>query len=309
VTEPDKPERKKGNHVSSTIDTKQLYEWCSIPPDALPDHPESKVCLEVFEQKEAVFRHTADLMADEVIANNAAGKATRWILAAGPMEQYAHFSERVNTEGISLRDVHVFHMDDFLDWQGRPFPVQNDYYSLEGNMLADFYGKIDENLNVPEAQRHFPRIGNLDQIDEAVEGLGGIDTLIGGLGYKGLVAFCEAPRSPFFTVTEQEYAASKSRIVTLHPETIISLSERDMGGLTHNIPPMAVTLGFKSMLSAKRAIFLVTTGSWKRTALRVLMFSEPTVEYPATLFPKYVSEVTVLADPDTVRMPLENERP
>ncbi|WP_262396205.1 6-phosphogluconolactonase [Youxingia wuxianensis] len=290
----------------STMDPKKLYEWCRIPADQLENHPDSKIKLKIFENKADAPVEVGNMMADEVIANNKAGKPTKWVLPAGPMGQYVTFAERVNKERISLKNVYVFHMDDFLDWQGRPYPVQNDYYSLEGNMLADFYGKIDPELNIPEDHRFFPRINDIDFIDKKVEELGGIDTLIGGLGYKGLVAFCEAPTSPYATISVEDYANSKTRIVHLNEDTIISLSERDMGGLTHNIPPMAITMGFKSMLTAKRAIFLVTTGSWKRTSIRVLMFSEPTVEYPATLFPKYVPEVMVFADPNSVEPPLED---
>jgi len=293
--------------MSSRIDTAKLYEWCRIPAEELESHPDSKIHLKIFEQKKNASVYLGNLMADEVYRHNQKGKRTKWILPAGPMGQYEIFAKRVNEENISLKNVYVFHMDDFLDWQGRPYPVRNDYYSLKGNMLADFYGKIKPELNIPEENRFFPDINNLDAIDKKIEEMDGVDTLIGGLGYKGLVAFCEAPNSPYYTISEEEYAKSKTRIVHLNEDTLISLSERDMGGLTHNIPPMAVTMGFKSMLNTKRAIFLVTTGQWKRTAIRMLMFSEPTVEYPATLFPEYVKDVTVLTDPDSICPPLDTE--
>ena len=53
------------------------------------------------------------------------------------------------------------------------------------------------------------------------------------------------------------------------------------------------------MLTAKRAIFIVMTGSWKETVVRVAMFSEPTVEYPVTLFPKYVPQCIMCCDRKT----------
>ena len=68
---------------------------------------------------------------------------------------------------------------------------------------------------------------------------------------------------------------------------------------------MAITIGFKAMLTAKKTVFMVTTGNWKRTAIRVLMFSEPTVEYPATIFPKSVPEVIVLTDTKTAQPPID----
>lgn len=56
------------------------------------------------------------MMANEVIANNAAERPTKWVLPCGPMVQYKYFIERVNKERISLKNLFVFHMDEFLGW-------------------------------------------------------------------------------------------------------------------------------------------------------------------------------------------------
>ena len=289
------------------MNREEMCRWCRIPAEQLVNHPESKIQLKVYDDKNEVSVVTGNMMAEEVIENNKAGKPTKWILPAGPMGQYRYFADRVNTERISLKNVYVFHMDDFLDWQGRPFPEIDNYYSLKANMINGFYGLIDEELNIPEENRFFPSIYDIDAIDKKIEELGGVDTVYGGLGYRGLVAFCEAPDSSYYDITVEEYANSKTRIVHLNADTLISLSERDIGGFVQIVPPLAVTIGFKSMLSAKKAVFMVTTGSWKQTSVRVLMFSEPTVEYPATLFPKYVPKVIVLADTNTTQPPLTDE--
>ena len=289
------------------MNREEMCRWCRIPAEQLVNHPESKIQLKVYDDKNEVSVVTGNMMAEEVIENNKAGKPTKWILPAGPMGQYRYFADRVNTERISLKNVYVFHMDDFLDWQGRPFPEIDNYYSLKANMINGFYGLIDEELNIPEENRFFPSIYDIDAIDKKIEELGGVDTVYGGLGYRGLVAFCEAPDSSYYDITVEEYANSKTRIVHLNADTLISLSERDIGVFVQIVPPMAVTIGFKSMLSAKKAVFMVTTGSWKQTSVRVLMFSEPTVEYPATLFPKYVPKVIVLADTNTTQPPLTDE--
>ncbi len=289
--------------MASYMNPQKMIEWCSIPAEQLENHKDSKVKVRILEKKE-VSKKTADLMVEEVIANNKAGKLTKWVLPAGPMGQYKYFAERVNAERISLKNVYVFHMDEFLDWQGRPYPIVNNYFSLQANMLHDFYGLIDEQLNIPKDHRIWPNINDIDYLDKKVEELGGVDTVFAGLGYKGLVAFCEAPNSPYYHVSVEEYAESKTRIVHLNEDTLISLSERDIGGFIQIVPPMAITIGFKSMLTAKKAVFMVTTGSWKQTSIRVLMFSEPTVEYPATLFPKYIPEVIVLTDSATAQPPV-----
>ena len=232
------------------MNREEMCRWCRIPAEQLVNHPESKIQLKVYDDKNEVSVVTGNMMAEEVIENNKAGKPTKWILPAGPMGQYRYFADRVNTERISLKNVYVFHMDDFLDWQGRPFPEIDNYYSLKANMINGFYGLIDEELNIPEENRFFPSIYDIDAIDKKIEELGGVDTVYGGLGYRGLVAFCEAPDSSYYDITVEEYANSKTRIVHLNADTLISLSERDIGGFVQIVPPMAVTIGFKSLPTA-----------------------------------------------------------
>lgn len=292
--------------MTSKINIEKIYSYCKIPPEELINHPQSKVKLQVFDQKSDANEFVGQMMVDEILKNNHDKKPTRWVLPAGPMEQYPTFIDRVNKERISLKNVHIFHMDDFLTWESRPLPLDHPS-SLEGRMLRNFYSKIDQDLLMPKNQVHFPRVNNLDALDLAVEAVGGLDTVYAGMGFTGLIAYNEAPRSPWHSITEDEYAKSKTRIVTLNDDTLIAVSVRSKGGLTHAVPPMAITIGFKSMLNSKRAVILCTTGNWKRTAIRMLMFSEPTVEYPATLFPAYVPEVLVVADRDTITSPLPAE--
>lgn len=290
--------------MTSRIDKEKLYEYCRIPVEKLENHPEARVTIKIFDEIPQVMEYAGNLMADEVIANNKAGKRTRWVLPSGPNEQYKTFIARVNKERISLKDVHVCLMDDSLDWNCRTFPLDHPNFSGEGRMNRIFYGKIDAQLNVPDAQRHVPRIRDLDAMDRTVEELGGLDTVYGGLGFTGLVANCEAPRSPWTSITEEEYCQMKTRVYPINEDTIIASAQRNFGGLTHIVPQMAVTIGFKSMLQTRRVVFICTTGAWKRTAVRVLMFCEPTVEYPATLFTGKVDEVLLLVDRNTALPPL-----
>jgi glucosamine-6-phosphate deaminase len=254
----------------------------------------------------ATMQMIGNMMADEVIQHNREGQITRWILPAGPTDEYDTFIARVNEEKISLKNLFIFHMDEFLDWEGRPFPVVDTYESLEGTMNAAFYNRIDPELTIPTSQRFWPRINNLDYLDEKIEELGGVDTMWAGVGCKGLVAFCEAPRSYTHRVSIEEFARSKTRIVDLNEDTIVALSQRTFGGCYDRIPPRAVTLGFKAMLSAKRAVLMIATGSWKQTVIRVILFSEPTLEYPVTLLPRYIPEVILACDKETADHPMSH---
>lgn len=286
----------------------EIFKWCSIPKEELANQPGLKTKLEIRKDKETMMVELGNMMAEEVIEHNKKGIPTKWVLPAGPTEEYDTFIERVNKERISLKDLWIFHMDEFLDWEGRPLPVADTYESLEGTMNACFYDRIDDELNVPEGQRIWPRINNIDYADEVCEKLGGVDTVWAGIGATGLIAFNEEPRSFCYRLTVDEYANGKTRIVELNDDSMIAMAARSFGCCLDRIPPKAITIGFKVMLSAKRAVYMVATGSWKQTVCRIILFSEPTLEYPVTLVPKYVPDVTLFTTEDTIDHPMSHDK-
>jgi glucosamine-6-phosphate deaminase len=267
--------------MSAYNSSQELFAWCKVPPEELPDHPQAKVKLKIVPTPRAMYAEFANTLIDEVKANNAAGKPTRWILPCGPRGQYPLFIERVNRERISLKNLHVFHMDDHLDWQGRHLPLDHPY-CYEGWMTRNFYDPIDAALNVPAKQRHFPRASQLDEMPAEIEKVGGIDSTYGGIGYRGHIAFNEPPRSPWYRISKEEFRNCTTRILHLNEDTLIALSQRGAGGCSDIIPPMVVTLGMRELLSAKRLRLYSETGAWKQTVIRILLFGNVSPEIPAT---------------------------
>lgn len=283
----------------------QIEDWCRIPAGQLMERDDLNMELHVEKTKAETMEYIGNLMADEVIQNNKMGRVTRWILPAGPMEEYNTFIRRVNGERISLKNLYVFHMDEFLDWEGRPYPVELAYRSLKGTMLHGFYNRIDGELNVPEEQRIWPDINDIDAFDRQIEKAGGIDTIWAGIGCKGLVAFCEAPHSRYYRITEEQFKNSRTRIREINEDTLVALAEREAGGFYDAIPPMAVTIGMKSILSARRAVYMITTGAWKNTVIRIMLLNrEVTLEYPVTFMVKHIPEQILCCDERTLDHPL-----
>jgi glucosamine-6-phosphate deaminase len=290
-----------------TISKEELLNWCSIPYQELENNSDLKTKLVIEKDRGTMMRTIGNIMTEEVIEHNKAGIITKWVLPAGPCDEYDTFIERVNRERISLKNLWIFHMDEFLDWEGRPYPVGDTYESLKGTMLSCFYGRIDPELTVPEEQRIWPDIHNLDYPDEMCDKLGGIDTVYAGIGCKGLVAFNEVPRRYTEHISLEQYAKSKTRIVDINEDTVVALSERSFGGNYDRVPPRSITVGFHIILSAKRAIYMIATGNWKQTAVRVALFSEPTLEYPVTLLPKFIPDITLFCNVDTADHPMSHE--
>ena len=45
--------------------SEQLFRWCKILPEALPDHPEAKVKLKILPTAAAIYEDLANTMVDE----------------------------------------------------------------------------------------------------------------------------------------------------------------------------------------------------------------------------------------------------
>ena len=85
-------------------------------------------------------------------------------------------------------------------------------------------------------------------------------------------------------------------------DTIIAHAQRSFGGNVAAVPPMAATLGMRELLGAKRIRLYTDGGSWKQTILRILLFAEPTVDYPVTLVRDH-PDVEIVVDAASAESP------
>ena len=102
---------------------------------SLENNPMLKVPFRLVKDSNEMGMIMARELADEIAANNLAGKVTRAIIPCGPACWYKPFTDLINREKISLKNLVVFHMDECLDWQGRELPGRHPY-SFRG-----FHGK------------------------------------------------------------------------------------------------------------------------------------------------------------------------
>lgn len=289
------------------ITREQLDRWCGYKADDIQKMDDLNADLRVRKNPEDFYREVADLMAEELIANNEKGRLTKWIVPAGPIDQWDYFIERVHRERISMKKLWIFMMDEYLDWEARLIPEDAPYGSLHAVMKRVF-SRIDPELMCPPEQIIFPDPQNLDYYDDKVAEMGGIDTIWAGIGCKGLIAFCEAPHSRYYRISQEEFKNSKTRIVELNEDTLVALSQRRFGGYYDKIPPKAVTVGMKSILSSRRIVCMLRCGSWKQTVLRIMLFcKDTTLEYPVTFAMKYIPEKIVFCDEETLDHPLSKE--
>jgi glucosamine-6-phosphate deaminase len=282
------------------VDRRDLERWCRIPVDELAEHG-PRVPFRIAADRREMARLMALELVDLVAENEAAGRATRAIVPCGPTGWYDPFTREVNERRVSLRNLTVFHMDECLDWQGRPLPDGHPY-NFRAFMERWFYGGIDADLSVPEEQRLWLLPSTIELVAEALAAAP-IDLTLGGWGQDGHVAYNQARRRPYSPVTLEELAGSTIRIQENNDDTILALAHRTFGGAYQFAPPMSITLGLRECLSARRVRVFSDTGSWKQTAFRVALFSDPTPEYPITLLQTH-ADALLTATRDTAMHPL-----
>ena len=267
------------------VDRRKLYEWCAIPAEKLEGHPDLKTPFRMVEDSAAMGELMARELCDEVLAAQKEGRVLRAIIPCGPNCWYAPFTEMVNRERISLKNLEVFHMDECLDWQGNLLD-EGDPYNFRATMEKVFYGGIDPELAVPMEFRHFLYPAVMEEIREKIWSAP-IDITIGGWGQDGHIAYNQTRRHPFSQITLDDLRNASIRFQDNNLDTIITLGQRTYGAAYEFVPPMSITLGIKECLSAKKVRVYSDTGTWKQTALRAALFSEPDTEYPLTLLQEH----------------------
>lgn len=255
-------------------------ELMSLPLSELQRR--SRIPIRLLANRDALLEDFARSIADEIRTRNAQNQPTRLILPVGPVAQYPRLADICNREGISWKNVYTFNMDEFLDWQGRPLPVEHPL-SFEGFMRRNLFAALDPSLRIPEQQAFFPNPFQIDAISETIAKLGGIDCCYGGIGYHGHVAFNEPPVSRWWTVSVAELRNSLTRVVMLGDDSIVVQSIHSSGGDSTAIPPLAVTLGMRDILASRKIRLYCAAGERHRAIFRISVAGEESVYYPSTL--------------------------
>lgn len=236
-----------------------------------------KIRLICKEDNAAVFKEMAEQMAEEIKAHNEKGEKTVFICPVGPVGQYPYFTEMVNSQRISLKNVWFINMDEYLTdektWVSEDHPL-----SFRGFMNRTVYEKIDPELVMPKEQRVFPDPQNPAYVPELIERLGGVDIAFGGIGINGHVAFNEADAS----LTNEEFLAQKTRVLEISPETRAANAIGDFNGALEDMPHYCVTIGIYEIAHARK-IRLGCFRNWHRAVVRRAGYGEPTAEFPVSL--------------------------
>jgi glucosamine-6-phosphate deaminase len=247
-----------------------------------------------------VARFADDLMAEYKAAKAAGRDKVVFILPVGPVGQFDIWAERCNRERVSLRDLVVVNMDEYLTADGSDFIPTSDALSFRRHMDRHFYDLLDGDLAPPTNQRIFPEPLTPDKTGEAIAKFGGVDVCFGGVGITGHLAFNDPPE-PGEADDPDAFAALPTRVVTLSRETRLINAVTAVRGNIDRIPKLAVTVGMKEILESRK-VRIYMNRQWQCAIVRKLLFGPVTAKVPASLLQRH-ADARVLATELVTELP------
>ena len=241
-----------------------------------------------------VRRFADDLMRIYQDAKAAGRERVVFIVPVGPVGQFELWAERCNAEGVSLRDLVVINMDEYLAEDGRDFIPISDPLSFRRHMDERFYGQLNGDVAPPPEARHFPDPRDPDATGALIAAHGGVDACFGGVGITGHVAFNDPPEPGEDTTTEA-FAAQPTRVVALSRETRLINAVTACRGNLARIPRLAITVGMREILAARR-VRLYMNRDWQCAVVRRLLHGPVGAAMPASLMQHHPDVRVVVTD-------------
>jgi len=161
----------------------------------------------------------------------------------GPTEQLPLVARIVNELGLNLKNAHFWGMDEWY-MAGKEVPRTHPLSFAKADMELCF-DRIDPKLKMPVSNIHFPKA----DVTEHVKSWQGVRCAImqGGQGDIKHWAFNDPVRREGKYKNEpptpQEYCKLGTRVVDLHPVTVMQNARTSGGGVVTGVPTKAITVG------------------------------------------------------------------
>ena len=161
----------------------------------------------------------------------------------GPTEQLPLVARIVNSLGLKLRDAHFWGMDEWVE-NGKPVSADHPLSFARADMEMCF-DHIDRRLVMPRQNIHFPT-GDLDAYSRSYDSVRCV-VMQGGQGEVKHWAFNDPPKRAGKYRNDPpppaEYRKLKTRVVDLHPMTVIQNARTSGGGYVAGVPTQACSVG------------------------------------------------------------------
>ena len=162
----------------------------------------------------------------------------------GPTEQLPLVAHLVNELQLNLKYAHFWGMDEWVI-DGKEIGPDNPLSFKRADMELCF-NRILPNLRIPEENLHFPTVAGLEEYKKSFD-QARLVIMQGGQGEVKHWAFNDPPKREGkykdLPPSPAEYRKLESRLVDLHPMTIIQNARTSGGGVVSAVPTQALSVG------------------------------------------------------------------
>lgn len=191
---------------------------------------------------------------------------------------YERLAGMLNHRGPDLSQLHTVNLDEYVGVDGKWIPADHPL-SYRAYMRKNFFSRLDPKLGLNSDHLHFPDPTRPAALDEWIDGQGGLDFQLLGIGFNGHIAFNEPVSEA--EMSAEAFAALPSRVVGLTELTIDTNARLTAGGDHSQVPRQAVTLGMAQILAAKEIVLLACFPQ-QGPVLRQLRQGRVTTELPGS---------------------------
>lgn len=254
--------------------------------------------IRVVEEKDTFYKNFAEDFVGRIRQAREEGRKFVAILPVGPVPQYIEAAKIINAEGLNLDHLVTFNMDEYADENGRTAPAEWEG-SFATAMWENLFERINPELRPKQENIHFPNSENVNDYSKMIEDEGNADICYGGIGWSGHIAFWEPQIGAEFNGDLEAYKAAGSRMVELHPMTIMQNSLHSFGSDWSWVPPKAATIGMRDILTAKHRSFwldgYIGGGiSWQRFIARLVAHGPVSEFVPGSMLQETNADYTIL---------------
>jgi glucosamine-6-phosphate deaminase len=184
---------------------------------------------------------------------------------------------------ISFQNVRTFNLDEYV---GIDKTNVNSYrYFMDENLFSHIDIK-EENINIPNGVAKDMEQQSVDY-ENSLNSTGQMDIMYLGIGHNGHIGFNEP----------EDFFEPYTHVVKLTDDTI-EANKRFFDNI-EDVPKTAITMGIKTILSAKK-IILLASGESKAEAIFKTLKGKITPQVPASILQLH-NDVTLIIDKDAAK--------
>jgi len=227
----------------TTLDPQLLHEAARLTERDLEQLARPGFTMKFYDTVEAFFNAEA-LEYVWTWRQASASRPTGICGPIGPTEQLPLVAQIVNDLEIDVREGHFWAMDEWYA-DGREVPVTHPLSFAKADLELCFQ-KIDRRLRMPDSNLHFITAEGMEEYSKSYDAAKCL-IMQGGQGEVKHWAFNDPPKREGayrdLPPSPAEYRKLQTRIVDLHPMTVIQNARTSGGGVVSAVPSQALSVG------------------------------------------------------------------